>query len=277
MIYYVAEYCLNSLNGTYFQSADAIKNADISFPQFFPLTAIFIAFIGINSSTASFILSELLFLYNLFQQVNNAFRYFVTKSILDYTQKYDCINKWTSLFFSCVPFLPIIMCWILDLAYISNSNRCKAFLARILYSLGEYATDLILERCYGLFVEDFVAMIENIFLFKKKVIAKILNFNLNYLVSYIFSRYYLKYQTEVSALLYSCTGSYFFLKTYSMSSFLSSFIDYKFNFSVMDKKCGIKNLAVSYAAFFTFVFTSFLYQKVVYKIVNKLKTKRKLE
>lgn len=125
MIYAIAEYCLNHLNGTFFDSINSILNSKREYINLIPQASLYIAFVGINTLDTSVILSHSMLLYSLFHRIDESFTYY---------------------FHSNIPLVPLFFSFVLHQAYISPINKCVSLLNRILYSTVSLLTDLIISN-----------------------------------------------------------------------------------------------------------------------------------
>lgn len=261
MIFFLAEYCLNSLNGTFFDSANEICSSSFKYSSYIP----FISFIGINAMFVSLIFYHFIFLYHLFHKVDSFFLDFV-KNLIDV----DALV----VFLNYVPLISLIMASSLHYTYISNTNRFNSCLIRILHSLCEYVC-----RTISIFIISNVIMLyespEYVKSYYAFVLTKALVFSANYLISIVFLKLYQAHNIITSALVFSFGGTYFFMKTYTRSPILSKYFDIRFKFDV--KQHNIKDILVSFLVFSALVYVSQLYQRMMYKFIAKTRTKIKDE
>lgn len=263
MIYFLAEYCLNSLNGTFFSSAEALQESNLEYTKLAPLGSLYIIFIGANTLNVSVVLSQLMFLYHLFHSIDCKFGQLVKNTVIRDTVLSRCIHT----FVSYVPIIPLLISLSLHGAYISYSNKCKALFTRILYSLCQQIVVLML---------DIAASLAKNAVLREPSISMPLNFCLNYLFVNLFSVFYRASELMASALVLSFGGTYFFLKTYAKSPLLGSVTTHEFSFLKDLASSGVSDMLISYLVFALIFSMSILSQKLINVIIVKSRRKEKI-
>lgn len=257
MIYFLAEYCLNSLNGTFFSSAGTILKSDLEYTKLFPLGSLYVGLVGINTMNVSVILSQLMFLYHLFYSIDYRFGQFVRSTIARDTILSQCINTLVSY----IPIVPLLISLSLHSAYISYSNKCKALLTRILYTLCQQVVQTVLNIVSNLCSNAVLRM---------PFISMPLNFCLNYLLVHTFSIFYRTSERMASASVLSFAGTYFFLKTYTKNPLLCTLVPQECSFPT-----NIANTStlMPYALFGLLFVISILSQKLIGMAITKYRCK----
>ncbi|ELA42177.1 uncharacterized protein VICG_00820 [Vittaforma corneae ATCC 50505] len=268
MIYFLAEYCLDSLNESFFKSVQEILNSNYAHVSYIPSICIYIALVGVNTLDISIVLSQILFLYNLFNKINIKFEKLIQttlssekntsisnsdafRSIFDRDGLYRHVHS----FISYVPVIPIIISMSLHIAYVSPTNKFRSLLGRILYSI--------------------VAHIGSS-LFTNLIIRSVFEFVLSYFVMAFISKFYLLSKYKTASLILAFSGTYFFVKTYRKSEFFASFMTHQFVFGLDFYKLPEKNTILSYIGFFIIFMASFLFQRLIGLLFNFLIGKKKM-
>lgn len=267
MIYFLAEYCLNSLNESFFKSAEEILNSSYAHVAYIPSICIYIALVGVNTFDISIVLSQILFLYNLFSKIDAKFEKLIqtalspenndtinNNAVLRTAFGNDRLYKHVHSFISHVPVVPVIISMSLHIAYVSPTNKFRSLFGRILYSI--------------------VAHIGSS-LFTNPVIRNVFEFILSYFMMSFISKFYLSSRLTTASLILAFSGTYFFTKTYSKSEFFASFISHQFVFKLNLHKFPGKSCVLSYIGFVIIFMTSFLFQRLVGLLFSLLVGKKK--
>jgi hypothetical protein len=246
MIYVLAEFCLNSLNDTFYSSTKQLQTSNILHIKYSPLLSIYILVLGFNSINLSVIFSQILFLYNLFYKIDinfiNLIKINTDLTIIEY-----------------IPIIPLFIAISLNCAYITDINRYNSLISRILYTLSH-------------------SIINSIFTWNNILVIKLLELAFSFLVLLIFSKLYLLSPLKTSAIVFSFTGSYFFLKTYFKNDYFTDlFEDRKFEFSYSFKELPSESLLKCYLTFIMLSTCSFLIQMGIRLGLQRITKKYKLE
>lgn len=254
MIYFLAEFCLNSLNGTFFDSINQIKSSTLLHAKLAPYVSIFVLMFGFNTVNISVIFCQLLFLYSIFHRMDNAFIEIIENLLLK--EKSSFTHVITKIIQN-IPIVPLFVSLNLNTAYITDSNKVNSLLSRILYTMSSYFSNSLLS--------GFISI-------------KILEFAISFTVHSLFSKFYLTSQLKTSALIFSFSGTYFFLKTHSKSDAFGILNGKEFNFSLKLNETPSMDLIGSWIAFGVLFMTSFMSQMLIRYLISKLANiKRKNE
>lgn len=253
MIYFLAEFCLNSLNGTFFDSTTKLEKSISPHTKYVPLVSLYILIVGFNTLNISVVLSQLLFLYNIFHSIDQTFIKVIKELVFQNNTYigYSIMNLIKTL-----PIIPLFISLSLNGAYVSYSNRCNSLLSRILYTMSAYISNCI---------------------FEEFIIIKMFEFALSYLVNSLFSKFYVISQLKTSALIFSFSGTYFFLKTYHKNASFAFLNGKRFFFSFNLQKLPSNSDLESYLAFLVLFLISFLSQMLIRSAILKLAKKSKRE
>lgn len=251
MIYFLAEFCLNSLNGTFFESTTKLQKSLLPHARYAPFVSLYILIFGFNTLNVSVVLSQLLFLYNIFHTLDETFIR-VTNELIN--KKENPIGSIIMKIIKNIPIIPFSISLCLNGAYISYSNRVNSLLSRILYTMSAYICNSLLEEF---------------------IVVKICEFGLSYLVNNLFSKFYLVSELKTSALIFSFSGTYFFLKTHQKNAFFSFMKQRKFNFSFKFFEFPSNDELESYLIFMLIFLISFLTQMLIRSMILKIARKNK--
>lgn len=251
MIYFLAEFCLNSLNGPFFNSVDKLQLSTESHARFAPLVSIYVLIFGFNTVNVSVVFSQLLCLYNLFESIDKTSIRLVKNMISYDDSRFErlVMKLITNIFM-----VPLFISLILNGTYITKANKCNSLLSRILYTLSSHIAKLV--------VKDFI-------------IVKISEFTLSFIVNSLFSKFYLLSELKTSALIFSFIGTYFFLKTHSKNNAFAYLAGREFEFSFNLSELPPKNVLESSIAFLLLFLVSFMSQILVRNLVLKIAKKAK--
>jgi len=241
MIYSLAEYCLNCLNGTFFKSADTIMASNQKYASYAPYVSIYVALIGVNTLDISVVLSQIMFLYNFFHKINESFIGYVNKT-------FPGSYPETIIHF---PIIPVLMAVSLHIAHISPAKKCRSLLSRILHSTVSHTISI---------------------LFNDSTFTWALNFVLSYVIVTVFLKFYSSQKFHLSALILAFCGTYFFLKTYTKSPILEQVLRIDANFNINPKELPSTQSLVLYCTFLLIMGISFLTQRIIGQIVYKRKS-----
>lgn len=261
MIYSVAEYFLDSLNSSFFESAKAILENNHAHLAYAPYIALYIALIGVNTLDISIVLSQILFLYNLFSKVNTKFDQFVKKTLSPENTKdlpdilinsgvFDKLQQ----FLGYIPVIPFIITISLHIAYISPSNKFRSLFSRILYSCVAYLSFSI---------------------FSNQILIYGFSFITSYILSFYINRLYLTFKYTVVSFVLAFAGTYFFLKTYTKSPFFSSLISHEFLFNFNFFVDSSENVWFSYVIFIVLFLISISFQRLIKILIQLISKKQK--
>lgn len=249
MIYFLAEYCLNSLNGNFFESAEQLIKSKQEHAFYAPFASLYIAIIGSNTFDISIVFSQIMFLYNLFHKIDQKFNLLMNYVFQD--QKGHLYNKIFTLS-NLFPIIPFAITMSLHLGYISVSNKYKSLLSRILYSIVNHISRLI---------------------FKNSLVAFLFSFLMNYILMDVFVKLHQISKLKASSIILSFSGTYFFLKTFQKLSISSKIGLEVFNFDL--NNIFEKNVIFSYTIFVLFWMSSYYLQHLLGFCISFFVSKKK--
>lgn len=251
MIYFLAEYCLDSLNGSFFQSAQALLDSDCNDSFYAPFIALYVAIIGFNTLETSIVLSQFMFLYKLFHSIDKQFVSLI-KLVFSNQENPIYIGIYNLVYH--IPVIPLIISISLHIAYVSITNKSRSLLSRILHSITRSLVCLI---------------------FTNIILCALVVFIINYILMDIFTKNYLAVKLRASAMLLSFCGVYFFVKTYKKVYLFSNCIRIDFVFTVEYSHPLLKQVVMSYLIFIFLFAASFYLQLIVARILKKVVKKKK--
>jgi hypothetical protein len=266
MIYFLAEYCLDTLNGNFFESVKSLLDSNYAHVNYIPIVSIYIAFIGVNTLDISIVLSQILFLYKLYSQINIKFENLVQATLSPENSTFINDYNYISYFFtdneiynsihtfiSYIPIVPIIISISLHVAYISPLNKFKSLMNRVVYALVVYISR-------SLFSNPFIRPIFEFFL-------------TNAIVIYA-SGFYSTFHFLAPCLVLSFSGVYFFLKTYTKSTYFSGLFFDEFKFNIKFNRLPTPEETYSYVVLTVLIMLSFIIQQIIGILISFLFSKK---
>lgn len=263
MIYFLAEYCLDSLNGSFFDSAETIMNSHYAHVTYIPMLCVFIALVGVNTLDLSMVLSQILYLYNLFNTMNSKFEGMVMSRFTGPLQNVQgtvvnlqALGRYIRVFINYVPVIPILICLSLHVSYISPRNKFRSLVSRIFYSVITYFCRTIITHVTG---------------------ASIAGFILTYICMQLATRQYSVSKFTSLSLVLAFSGVYFFMKTFRKSPMFNKWISHDFIFKSDLKSMPERDVLLSYGEFAVMMGFSMLSQRTIAIVVGALKGKEKTQ